>query len=284
MNIRGLFFVFSLCFLFSPSLAVASSSLRAYKFALKTGHNYPECLVSIEEIDCDDYEQFASDGDEEFAKKVHTDMAEIAASIIQAVREGNCSEVNRLAFEAEFNIRHLRDPDAFDGKGASILALAALNGDEKMIRTLGAWGCDVFERGLRKLARNSEHTLDALSALRCLRDKELKRKSPEHILDLLVALMNGNVEDVKKIASDYSVDLTRIRFKDTHFFSPLHIAALFGRLGLIEFLLEEGCDIDSKYNTLKISPINLALDKDEIDAAAYLLQVKRNRKKRQLLL
>jgi uncharacterized protein len=88
--------------------------------------------------------------------------------------------------------------------------------------------------------------------------------------DLSPAAING---DIKAVREHLDGDANLARAFDRNGWTPLHLAAHYGHLDVVELLLERGADIHAKSsNTVEQMPIFLALGGRQYEMVEFLLE------------
>ena len=82
------------------------------------------------------------------------------------------------------------------------------------------------------------------------------------------AIKFGNINEVKEIIGDDKEILNTM----TSFGTWLHVAAKKGSCEIVEFLVEQGIDIDAKGGTFDSSALNLAAGAGHIGIVKYLVE------------
>ncbi len=106
-------------------------------------------------------------------------------------------------------------------------------------------------------------------------DKENKYKDPQLIIEALsTGITSGNVELIQYLASLGWLDECR----KVEYCKPVHFAAVYGRVGVIRFLLSQGFDVNAVTGPTaaggggKNSALHMAANKGHIGAVVFLCE------------
>ena len=93
--------------------------------------------------------------------------------------------------------------------------------------------------------------------------KEEEKKRNEQETDLYIAAMQGNLDKVKELVTEGHVNINNMENYKPN--SPLFIASLVGHIGVVDFLLKNGANVNYA-NKIGVTPLYAAssTNKDEI--------------------
>lgn len=139
----------------------------------------------------------------------------------------------------EVVVKHEAKVNALDSLGQTSLHRAAHCGHLQTCRLLLSYGCDpniISLQGLTALQMGNENVQQLLQEGVSLGHSEADRQ-------LLEAAKAGDVETVKKLCTVQSVNCRDIEGRQS---TPLHFAAGYNRVSVVEYLLQHGADVHAK--------------------------------------
>uniref|UniRef100_A0A8C6RFG9 Poly [ADP-ribose] polymerase n=1 Tax=Nannospalax galili TaxID=1026970 RepID=A0A8C6RFG9_NANGA len=137
----------------------------------------------------------------------------------------------------EVVVRHEAKVNALDSLGQTSLHRAAHCGHLQTCRLLLSYGCDpniISLQGFTALQMGNENVQQLLQGTKC--NSEADRQ-------LLEAAKAGDVETVKKLCTVQSVNCRDVEGRQS---TPLHFAAGYNRVSVVEYLLQHGADVHAK--------------------------------------
>ena len=88
---------------------------------------------------------------------------------------------------------------------------------------------------------------------------------------LLIACKEGRLVDVRELVAGKKVELKNCITKDRHEDTPLHIAAKFGHMDIVQYLVQEGgCEVDSR-NKYQNTPLYHAAKLGKLEVVKYFI-------------
>ena len=100
-------------------------------------------------------------------------------------------------------------------------------------------------------------------------DSEFSKSYPKE--QLFRACEKGRLVDVRELVAGTKVDLKNCVIKDPHEDTPLHIAAKFDHMDIVQYLVEEeGCEVDSR-NRYKNTPLYHAAKQGKLEVVKYFI-------------
>ncbi|ELW66702.1 Tankyrase-2 [Tupaia chinensis] len=139
----------------------------------------------------------------------------------------------------EVVVKHEAKVNALDNLGQTSLHRAAHCGHLQTCRLLLSYGCDpniISLQGFTALQMGNENVQQLLQEGISLGNSEADRQ-------LLEAAKAGDVETVKKLCTVQSVNCRDIEGRQS---TPLHFAAGYNRVSVVEYLLQHGADVHAK--------------------------------------
>uniref|UniRef100_A0A2K6JPB7 Poly [ADP-ribose] polymerase n=1 Tax=Rhinopithecus bieti TaxID=61621 RepID=A0A2K6JPB7_RHIBE len=139
----------------------------------------------------------------------------------------------------EVVVKHEAKVNALDNLGQTSLHRAAYCGHLQTCRLLLSYGCDpniISLQGFTALQMGNENVQQLLQEGISLGNSEADRQ-------LLEAAKAGDVETVKKLCTVQSVNCRDIEGRQS---TPLHFAAGYNRVSVVEYLLQHGADVHAK--------------------------------------
>uniref|UniRef100_A0A2K6GDP2 Poly [ADP-ribose] polymerase n=1 Tax=Propithecus coquereli TaxID=379532 RepID=A0A2K6GDP2_PROCO len=139
----------------------------------------------------------------------------------------------------EVVVKHEAKVNALDNLGQTSLHRAAHCGHLQTCRLLLSYGCDpniISLQGFTALQMGNENVQQLLQEGIPLGNSEADRQ-------LLEAAKAGDVETVKKLCTVQSVNCRDIEGRQS---TPLHFAAGYNRVSVVEYLLQHGADVHAK--------------------------------------
>ncbi|XP_063095419.1 poly [ADP-ribose] polymerase tankyrase-2 isoform X4 [Cavia porcellus] len=139
----------------------------------------------------------------------------------------------------EIVVKHEAKVNALDNLGQTSLHRAAHCGHLQTCRLLLSYGCDpniISLQGFTALQMGNENVQQVLQEGIPLGNSEADRQ-------LLEAAKAGDVETVKKLCTVQSVNCRDIEGRQS---TPLHFAAGYNRVSVVEYLLQHGADVHAK--------------------------------------
>ncbi|CAH1957382.1 unnamed protein product [Acanthoscelides obtectus] len=95
-----------------------------------------------------------------------------------------------------------------------------------------------------------------------------RKLTQEEIKLVFTAAESGNLEQFQRL---YYQDTTRLSIKDSRGRTPAHQAAARNRINILQFILEQGGDINNQDNAGN-TPLHVAVEHESLDAVDFLLQ------------
>ncbi|CAH3168707.1 unnamed protein product, partial [Pocillopora meandrina] len=164
------------------------------------------------------------------------------------------------------------DIDSRDNDGTTPSMVAAAKGQEKTVNLLLSKGADPHIKnfiGLNLLHAAAEGGNTSIVRSMLSFDIDINSKDDESsTTPLMIAVMENHVESVNcllKHGADPSL-------KGKGGWSLLHCAAQSGNVIIIETMLSKGLDIDSRGETLGLTPVMVSIIFEKLEAAKYLLE------------
>ncbi|XP_029953506.1 poly [ADP-ribose] polymerase tankyrase-2-like [Salarias fasciatus] len=140
----------------------------------------------------------------------------------------------------EVLVKHDAKVNAVDQLGQTALHRAAQRGHLQTCRLLLAAGCDPL---LTSLQGFSPSQLGNASVQEVLQAEGVLIGNSEVDRQLLEASKSGDVETVKKLCTVQNVNCRDVEGRQS---TPLHFAAGYNRLAVVQFLLQRGADVHAK--------------------------------------
>ncbi|XP_050815258.1 poly [ADP-ribose] polymerase tankyrase-2 isoform X5 [Gopherus flavomarginatus] len=145
----------------------------------------------------------------------------------------------------EVVVKHEAKVNALDNLGQTSLHRAAHSGHLQTCRLLLSSGCDpsiVSLQGFTALQMGSENVQQLLQALFSFVEG-IPLGNSDADRQLLEAAKAGDVDTVKKLCTIQSVNCRDIEGRQS---TPLHFAAGYNRVSVVEYLLQHGADVHAK--------------------------------------
>jgi len=132
--------------------------------------------------------------------------------------------------------------NALDSAGQTALHRAARDGNVQACRILLSYGADPHIVSLQGFTAAQ---LSTESVSKLLSEEPLNQAGADLEYQLLEASKAGDLELVKKVVLDHP-HIVNCRDLDGRHSTPLHFAAGYNRVGVVEFLLQNGADVHAK--------------------------------------
>ncbi|ERE80359.1 tankyrase-2-like protein [Cricetulus griseus] len=165
-------------------------------------------------------------------------------SLLQAAREADVTRIKKHLSLEMVNFKHPQTHEtalvnALDSLGQTSLHRAAHCGHLQTCRLLLSYGCDpniISLQGFTALQMGNENVQQLLQ-------EGISPGHSEADRQLLEAAKAGDVETVKKLCTVQSVNCRDIEGRQS---TPLHFAAGYNRVSVVEYLLQHGADVHAK--------------------------------------
>ena len=190
---------------------------------------------------------------------------ELKRTVFQfACGNGRFEIVKYLHEEIHLSLFHV------DSQKLSLLHLSAMCGSLPITQYLIGKSCDAFQTDLN---HNMPLHIAAMNGR-----FELVKYLLEHMKGYMFtgyagrtafhyAALTGSLQIVKYIDQKYSVDLD---FRDQYQFTPLHLASFKGKLEVVEYLIERGCDVSLQDYKL-LTPFHYAVIEGHLKTVEYFI-------------
>ncbi len=132
--------------------------------------------------------------------------------------------------------------NALDSAGQTALHRAARDGNVQACRILLSYGSDPHIISLQGFTAGQ---LATESVSKLLSEEPSSSGGADTEYQLLEAAKAGDLELVKKVVADHP-HIVNCRDLDGRHSTPLHFAAGYNRVGVVEFLLQNGADVHAK--------------------------------------
>nr|XP_046916564.1 LOW QUALITY PROTEIN: poly [ADP-ribose] polymerase tankyrase-2-like [Dermatophagoides farinae] len=167
----------------------------------------------------------------------------------------------------EVLLKHGAKINAVDSLGQTALHRASRNGQLCSVQTLLSYGADLMLVNIHGLTAEQMAATEQVQKL-IASHRLTSRGNPEH--QLLEASRQGELDLVRTILSKYP-HLVNCRDVDGRQSTPLHFAAGYNRIDVVEYLLEHGADVRAK-DKGGLVPLHNACSYGHFEVAELLLK------------